>query len=168
VSVGALQGMDKKETVAQYGKAQVDIWRRSYDICPPPVSTDSPYYPGNLPRYAHLKESELPKTESLKITLERVVPYWEKVIAPQLKSGKKVLIAAHGNSLRGLVKYIDNIAEADIAELNIPTAAPLVYELDDDLKPIPHPDAIAPLKGRYLGNQDDIRARILGVKNQTK
>lgn len=165
---GMLQGLDKKDTVAKYGKEQVDIWRRSYDIAPPPVSLDSPHYPRNLPRYQSLSEEVCPKTESLKITLERVLPYWKNTIVPTLKSGKRVIIAAHGNSLRALVKYLDNLPEDVIAELNIPTAAPLVYELDDDMKPIPHPDAISPLQGRYLGDQNDIRARIQGVKNQTK
>lgn len=164
---GALQGLDKKETVAKYGKDQVNIWRRSYDIAPPEVSTDSPHYPRNDPKYAHLSESECPKTESLKITLARVEPYFKEFIAPQLKAGKKVLIAAHGNSLRSLVKYLDNLSEETISELNIPTGAPLAYELDDNLKPIKHKNAIAPLSGRYLGDQNDIRARIEGVKAQT-
>eukprot|EP01041_Mallomonas_annulata_P006347 gene6347-12835_t len=161
---GALQGLDKKDTVAKYGKEQVDIWRRSYDIAPPECDVNGEHYPRNLPRYAHLTPAECPKTESLKITLDRVLPYWQNVIAPQLKSGKNVVIAAHGNSLRALVKYLDNISEPVISELNIPTAAPLVYELDDNLKPIPQKDAIGPLSGRYLGNQADILARIQGVK----
>ena len=163
---GALQGLDKQETVDKYGIDQVTIWRRSYDIPPPECDENSPHYPGNDPKYADAAFH--PKTESLKTTLDRVLPYWKETIAPIVKSGKNVIIAAHGNSLRALVKYLDNIPEDDIAELNIPTGAPLVYELDDDLKPIPHPDAIAPLQGRYLGNQAEIRARIEGVKNQTK
>jgi 2,3-bisphosphoglycerate-dependent phosphoglycerate mutase len=131
------------------------------------VDKSSPHHPSNDPRYA---DFEFPDefTESLKTTLDRVLPYWESSIAPQLKEGKTVLVAAHGNSLRALVKHLDGIDEATIAELNIPTGTPLVYELDSDLRPIPQPGAIAPLQGRYLGDQDKIRARIEGVKNQTK
>lgn len=164
---GALQGLDKQETVDKYGKDQVLLWRRSYDIPPPVVDTKSPHHPASDERYA---ASSFPKefTESLATTLERVVPYYNAKIVPELKAGKTVLIAAHGNSLRALVKHLDNIDEATIAELNIPTGTPLVYELDDNLKPIPQSGAIAPLQGRYLGNQDAIRARIEGVKNQTK
>lgn len=163
---GALEGLEKKETVDKYGKAQVDIWRRSYDACPPPVSIDSPYYPGKYPRYANLSYAHL-KTESLKLAVDnRIVPYYENVIIPQIQAGKKVLVVAHGNSLRGLLKHIDNISDSGVSELNIPTAAPLVYELDANMKPIPHSDAIAPLKCRYLGNQDAIKARIFGVKDE--
>lgn len=165
---GALQGLDKQETVAKYGKEQVNIWRRSYDVPPPEVDISSSHYPGNDPKYAHMPQAAKIRTESLKTTLERVLPYWEKEIVPTVKSGKRVVIAAHGNSLRALVKYLDNIPESEIAELNIPTGVPLVYSLDANLKPVAHPDAIAPLQGRYIGNQEDIRARILGVKNQTK
>lgn len=162
---GALQGLDKQATVTKYGKDQVNVWRRSYDVPPPECAVDSPHFPANDPKYADkLYISQAPRTESLKTTLDRVLPYWDQVIAPSIKSGKKVVIAAHGNSLRALVKYLDNIPEEVIAELNIPTGAPLVYQLDENLKPIPHPDGIAPLTGRYLGNQDDIKARILGVK----
>jgi 2,3-bisphosphoglycerate-dependent phosphoglycerate mutase len=164
---GALQGLDKQETVNKYGKDQVLVWRRSYDVPPPTVDKSSEYHPSNDPRYAdHVFPDEF--TESLATTLDRVLPYYEKAIVPQLKEGKTVLIAAHGNSLRALVKYLDNIDEATISELNIPTGTPLVYELDDNLKPIPQPGALAPLQGRYLGDQDAIRARIEGVKNQTK
>lgn len=164
---GALQGLDKQATVDKYGKEQVLIWRRSYDIPPPVVGLDSPHHPSNDKRYNGFT---FPKefTESLATTLDRVLPFYEKEIVPQIKSGKTVLITAHGNSLRALVKHLDNIDEATIAELNIPTGTPLVYELDDDLKPIPATNAIAPLQGRYLGNQDEIRKRIEGVKNQTK
>ena len=159
--------MDKQETVDKYGKDQVLIWRRSYDVPPPTVDRSSPHHPDNDPRYAGFKfDAEF--TESLATTLDRVVPYWNDKIVPEIKSGKTVLIAAHGNSLRALVKHLDGIDEATIAELNIPTGTPLVYELDDDLKPIPQAGAIAPLQGRYLGDQDAIRARIEGVKNQTK
>jgi 2,3-bisphosphoglycerate-dependent phosphoglycerate mutase len=164
---GALQGLDKQETVDKYGKDQVLVWRRSYDVPPPTVNKSSEHYPGNDERYAH---ADFPEefTESLATTLERVVPYYNENIVPQLKAGKTVIVAAHGNSLRALVKHLDGIDESTVAELNIPTGAPLIYELDDDLKPIPQPGAIAPLQGRYLGDQDAIRARIEGVKNQTK
>ncbi|KAJ0412602.1 hypothetical protein ATCC90586_006969 [Pythium insidiosum] len=165
---GALTGLDKKETVDKHGKEQVMIWRRSYDIPPPQLDTSSEYYPGNDVRYQHLPKSDLPLSESLELTAERVLPEWNSTILPSIKSGKKVLVAAHGNSLRALVKHLDGISKDEITELNIPTGIPLVYHLDENFKPIPHPDAIAPLKGFYLGNQDEIRQRILGVKNQTK
>lgn len=164
---GALQGLDKQETVDKYGKDQVLVWRRSYDTPPPPVDLKNEHHPANDPRYAGFEFAD-EFTESLATTLDRVVPYWNDAIVPQIKDGKTVLIAAHGNSLRALVKYLDNIDESTITDLNIPTGTPLVYELDDNLKPIPQADAIAPLQGRYLGNQDEIRARIEGVKNQTK
>jgi len=165
---GALTGLDKKETAEKHGKDQVLIWRRSYDIPPPQLDTSSKYYPGNDKKYKDLDKSDLPLSESLKMTSERVMPVWEQNIVPAIKSGKNVLIAAHGNSLRALVKHLDNISTDEITELNIPTGVPLVYHLNDDMKPIPHKDAIAPLSGYYLGDQKDIRARILGVKNQTK
>lgn len=165
---GGLQGLDKQETVDKYGKDQVLIWRRSYDIPPPTVDKSSPHHPANDPRYAKVQSWPDEWTESLKTTLERVTPYFNESIAPELKDGKTVVIAAHGNSLRALVKHLDNIGEDVIAELNIPTGTPLVYELDDDLKPIPQEGALSPLTGRYLGDQDAIRARIEGVKNQTK
>lgn len=164
---GALQGLDKQQTVDKHGKEQVLVWRRSYDIPPPTVDTSSEHHPGNDPRYKGFDfAGEF--TESLATTLDRVLPYWEKEIVPELKGGKDVLIAAHGNSLRALVKHLDGIDEGEIAELNIPTGTPLVYELDDDLKVIPQEGAIAPLRGRYLGDLDAVRARIEGVKNQTK
>ena len=165
---GGLQGLDKQETVDKYGKDQVLVWRRSYDIPPPPIDEESEHCPKNDPRYANLPAAAAIRTESLSTTLERVLPYWESEIVPTIKSGKKVIIAAHGNSLRALVKHLDNIPNDQIAGLNIPTGAPLVYELDENMRPIPQEGAIAPLSGRYLGNQDDIRARIEGVKNQTK
>ena len=165
---GALQGLDKQATVNKYGKDQVNVWRRSYDVPPPEVDITSEHYPKNDPKFSSLPQAAAIRTESLKTTLERALPYWISDIAPVVKSGKRVIIAAHGNSLRALVKHLDNISEAEIAELNIPTGVPLVYDLDANLKPIRHRDAIAPLSGRYLGNQDDIKARILGVKNQTK
>ena len=164
---GSLQGLDKQETVDKYGKDQVLVWRRSYDIPPPTVDKTSEHHPANDPRYAGFDFPE-EFTESLATTLDRVVPFWESKIAPELKADKTVLVAAHGNSLRALVKHLDGIDESEIAELNIPTGTPLVYELDENLKPIPQPGAIAPLQGRYLGDLDAVRARIEGVKNQTK
>src|SRR6476646_8896362 len=135
---GGLQGLNKAETAAKHGEAQVKIWRRAYDIPPPPLAPDDPRHPYRDPRYAELAASELPLTESLKDTVARVVPYWQGTIAPSIRSGKRVLIAAHGNSLRALVKYLDKISESDIVELNIPTGIPLVYELNDDLSPTRH------------------------------
>jgi 2,3-bisphosphoglycerate-dependent phosphoglycerate mutase len=164
---GALQGLDKQETVDKYGKDQVLVWRRSYNVPPPPVDKSSPHHPANDERYSAMDWPE-EFTESLATTLDRVVPFYESEIVPKLKDGNTILIAAHGNSLRALVKHLDGIDESTIAELNIPTGTPLVYELDDNLKPIPQPNAIAPLQGRYLGDQDAIRQRIEGVKNQTK
>jgi len=165
---GGLQGLNKQETVDKHGKDQVLIWRRSYDIPPPPCDESSEYYPGNDPRYANVDKADLPLTESLKITGERFMPVWENEIAPAIKSGKKILIAAHGNTLRALVKHLDGISEEEICGLNIPTGVPLVYELDDDLNVIPNENAIAPLRGLYLGDLKDVRARIEGVANQTK
>src|SRR5882672_1862057 len=135
---GALQGLNKAETTAKHGEAQVKIWRRSYDIPPPPLTPDDPRHPSRDPRYKDLSPKELPLTESLKDTVARFLPYWHAAIAPAIKLGKRVVIAAHGNSLRALVKYLDNVPESEIVELNIPTGIPLVYELDDDLKPIRH------------------------------
>jgi 2,3-bisphosphoglycerate-dependent phosphoglycerate mutase len=131
---GALQGLNKAETAARHGEEQTMIWRRSYDIPPPPLTPDDPRYPGRDPRYASLSPSELPLTESLKDTVARFLPYWHQTIAPAIRSGQRVLIAAHGNSLRALVKYLDNISDQDIVGLNIPTGIPLVYELDENLK----------------------------------
>ena len=150
--------MDKQETVDNFGKDQVLVWRRSYDVPPPTVDPSNPHHPRNDERY---NGSDFPEefTESLATTLDRVVPYFESEIAPQIKEGKTVMVAAHGNSLRALVKHLDGIDESTIAELNIPTGTPLVYTLDENLKPIPHADAISPLQGRYLGDQDAIRAR---------
>ena len=156
---GALQGLNKAETAAKYGEDQVKIWRRSYDIPPMPLTEDDPRYPGKDPRYAGLTKSELPLTECLKDTVARVVPYWEKEIAPQIKAGKKVIIAAHGNSLRALVKYLDNISDDAIVNLNIPTAMPLVYELDDNLKPI---------KSYYIGDPEAVKKAMEAVANQGK
>jgi len=164
---GSLQGLDKQETVDKYGKDQVLVWRRSYDVPPPTVDKSSPHHPSNDPRYAG---HDFPEdfTESLATTLDRVLPFYEENIVPDLKAGKNVFITAHGNSLRALVKHLDNIDVETIAELNIPTGVPLVYELDDDLNVIPSEKGMAPLRGRYLGDQDAVRARIEGVKNQTK
>jgi 2,3-bisphosphoglycerate-dependent phosphoglycerate mutase len=158
---GALQGLNKAETAAKYGEAQVKIWRRSYDIPPPPLEKTDPRFPGNDPqgRYRDLKPNELPQTECLKDTVARFLPAWHEMIAPVVKSGKKVIIAAHGNSLRALVKYLDNIAESEIVELNIPTGIPLVYELDAGLKPIKH---------YYLGDQAAIETAMKAVANQGK
>ncbi|HET59490.1 MAG TPA: 2,3-diphosphoglycerate-dependent phosphoglycerate mutase [Chloroflexi bacterium] len=156
---GALQGLNKAETAAKYGDDQVLIWRRSYDTPPPDLEKDDERYPGHDPRYADLSDDQLPTTECLKDTVARFLPMWHEVIAPVVKSGKKVLIAAHGNSLRALVKYLDDISEEEIVSLNIPTGIPLVYELDEDLKPIMH---------YYLGDQDAINAAINKVANQGK
>ncbi|MGQ9799018.1 MAG: 2,3-diphosphoglycerate-dependent phosphoglycerate mutase [Ignavibacterium sp.] len=156
---GALQGLNKAETAKQYGEEQVKIWRRSYDIQPPALEKSDPRFPGNDPRYKDLSESELPLTECLKDTVARFVPYWENTIAPMVKSGKKVLVTAHGNSLRALVKYLDNIPDDEIVELNIPTGIPLVYELDENLKPIKH---------YYLGNPEEIEKAVAAVAAQGK
>ena len=135
---GALQGLNKAETAAKHGEAQTKIWRRSFDIPPPPLTADDPRHPSRDPRYAGLAAGDLPLTESLKSTIDRFMPYWTGTIAPAIQSGKRVLIAAHGNSLRALVKYLDAIDEQTIVDLNIPTGIPLVYELDDRLKPLRH------------------------------
>ena len=155
---GALQGLDKAETVARHGADQVQIWRRSYDIPPPAVEWDDPELPRFDERYAALDPKILPTTESLKITLERVLPYWEERIAPQLRAGKNVLIVAHGNSLRALVKKLDGISDEDITGLNIPTGVPLLFELDDSLKPI---------SSRFLGDPDAVKAAQDAVARQT-
>jgi 2,3-bisphosphoglycerate-dependent phosphoglycerate mutase len=156
---GGLQGLNKAETAKQYGEDQVQVWRRSYDVPPPVLEKTDPRYPGNDPRYKNLKADELPTTEDLKATVARVLPYWNETIAKVVKSGKKVLIAAHGNSLRALVKHLDNIPESEIVSLNIPTGIPLVYELDENLKPIKH---------YYLGDQSKIQAAMASVANQGK
>src|SRR5512134_2705792 len=135
---GALQGLNKAEMAQKFGEEQVHVWRRSYDIPPPALDASDERHPSFDRRYASLTPEQLPATESLKITLERVLPYWHMVLAPVIKSGKRVIIAAHGNSIRALVKYLDHISEAEITELNIPTGLPLVYELDEHLKPIKH------------------------------
>lgn len=165
---GALQGLDKQETVDKYGKDQVLIWRRSYDIPPPELDESSEHYPGNDARYKNVAKEDLPLSESLKLTGDRFMVDWHETLVPEIKSGKKIIIAAHGNTLRALVKHLDGISEDAITGLNIPTGVPLVYELDEDLKPIPHADAITPLQGRYLGDQEEVQARIGAVVAQTK
>jgi len=156
---GALQGLDKAETAERHGEAQVKIWRRSYDIPPPPLTRDNPLYPGKDPRYADLRPEEIPLTECLKDTVERFLPYWHETIAPAVKSGKRVLISAHGNSLRALVMYLDHIPEKDIVELNIPTGIPLIYELQDDLTPI---------RNYYLGDPEAVKRATQAVADQLK
>jgi len=156
---GALQGLNKAEMAAKFGEEQVHIWRRSYDTRPPALEKTDDRYPGKDPRYAGLTESELPTCECLKDTVERFLPYWHDTIVPSVKGGKRVLIAAHGNSLRALVKYLDNIPDDEIVGLNIPTGIPLVYELDSDLKPI---------KNYYLGNDEAVAKAMEAVKNQGK
>lgn len=154
---GALQGLNKAETAAKHGEAQVKIWRRSYDIPPPPLGPDDERYLGRDPRYASLEPGQFPAAESLKDTVVRFLPYWHDAIAPAIRSGKRVLIAAHGNSLRALVKYLDEVSDSDIVELNIPTGIPLVYELNEQLKPVRH---------YYLGDPDAVAAAAAAVAQQ--
>lgn len=156
---GALQGLNKAETAQKYGDEQVHIWRRSYDTQPPALTEDDERYPGKDRRYADLSGAELPLTECLKDTVARFLPYWHETIAPMIKSGKRVLIAAHGNSLRSLVKFLDNVSEKEIVDLNIPTGIPLVYELDEDLKPI---------RSYYLGDPEEAKRKAEAVANQAK
>jgi 2,3-bisphosphoglycerate-dependent phosphoglycerate mutase len=156
---GALQGLNKSETAEKFGEDQVKIWRRAYAISPPPLEKSDPRWPGHDPRYKCLSESELPLTECLKDTVARFLPYWHETIAPAVTSGKRVVVAAHGNSLRALVMYLDNISEDEIVNLNIPTGTPLVYELDDNLKPMKH---------YYLGDQEKIKAAMEAVAAQGK
>ena len=154
---GALQGLNKAETAAKFGDAQVKLWRRSYDIQPPALTEDDPRWPGRDPRYRDLAQQDIPFAECLKDTVARFLPYWHDAIVPAIKSGVRVIIAAHGNSLRALVKYLDSISENDIVELNIPTGVPLVYELDENLKPIKH---------YFLGDPDKIRKAQEAVAQQ--
>jgi 2,3-bisphosphoglycerate-dependent phosphoglycerate mutase len=156
---GALQGLNKAETAAKHGEAQVKIWRRSYDIPPPPLTADDPQHPSRDRRYADLAPNEVPLTESLKDTVARFLPYWHSAIGPDIRAGKRVLIAAHGNSLRALVKYLDHTSDQDIVELNIPTGIPLVYELDDQLRPV---------RSYYLGHQEAAIKKAAAVANQAK
>lgn len=156
---GALQGLNKAETAKKYGDEQVHLWRRSYDTQPPALTADDERYPGHDRRYKELSAEELPLTECLKDTVARFLPYWFDTIVPTVKSGKKVLIVAHGNSLRALVKYLDNVSDQEIVELNIPTGVPLVYELDEELKPI---------KSYYLGDPEEAKRKAEAVANQAK
>jgi 2,3-bisphosphoglycerate-dependent phosphoglycerate mutase len=156
---GALQGLNKAETAERHGEEQTLIWRRSYDTPPPALTPDDERYPGKDPRYADLSPDEIPLTECLKDTVERFLPYWHDTIAPDVQAGKRVLITAHGNSLRALVKYLDNISDQEIVGLNIPTGIPQVYELDDDLTPIRH---------YYLGDPESVKAATQAVADQLK
>jgi 2,3-bisphosphoglycerate-dependent phosphoglycerate mutase len=156
---GALQGLNKAETAAQYGEEQVKLWRRSYDIRPPALEISDPRFPGQDRRYADLSDQELPRTECLKDTVARFLPYWHEFIVPSILDDKRVLIAAHGNSLRALVKHLDNISDGDIVNLNIPTGMPLLYELDPHLRPIRH---------EYLGDPEEVRKAIEAVAHQGK
>jgi 2,3-bisphosphoglycerate-dependent phosphoglycerate mutase len=156
---GTLQGLDKAETAAKFGDEQVLIWRRAYAIAPPPLPDGDPRIESADPRYADLKPGEYPRTECLKDTVERFLPYWHETIAPQIRSGKRIVIAAHGNSLRALIKYLDDVSDDDIVNLNIPTAQPLVYELDAKLKSI---------RNYYLGDLEAIKAATAAVANQGK
>ena len=156
---GALQGLNKAETAAQHGEAQVKIWRRSYDIPPPPLTGHDPRHPSHDRRYADLTHHELPLTESLKDTVARFLPYWHDTIAPAIRAGRRVIVAAHGNSLRALVKYLDNVSDQDIVDVNIPTGIPLVYLLNDDLEP---------LQKFYLGDPETVKQAAAAVANQGK
>ena len=156
---GALQGLNKAQTAEQYGEKQVKIWRRSYDVRPPDLTVDDPRWPGHDPRYRDMDPADIPVAECLKDTVARFLPFWHATVVPALKSGQRVIIAAHGNSLRSLVKYLDNISDDDIIELNIPTGIPLVYELDDDLKPIRH---------YYLGDADAVAKAAAAVAAQAQ
>ena len=156
---GALQGLNKLETALEYGEEQVRIWRRSYSIRPPALTPGDARYPGLDPRYHDLAPEDLPLTECLEDTVARFLPYWNEIISPQVQAGKGVLICAHGNSLRALVKYLDNLSEQEVLELNIPTGVPLVYELDDNLKPV---------RNYYLGDQAKIEQAMQAVANQGK
>lgn len=156
---GSLQGLNKAEMAEKFGEAQVKIWRRSYDVPPPALELDDQRHPRFDPRYSSLTPGQLPATESLKLTLDRVLPYWHSTLAPAIKSGKRVIVAAHGNSIRAMVKYLDNVSDAEITELNIPTGLPLVYELDEDLKPIKH---------YYLGDPEEAAKKAAAVANQAK
>jgi 2,3-bisphosphoglycerate-dependent phosphoglycerate mutase len=156
---GALQGLNKAETAQKFGEEQVLVWRRSYDTPPPALAADDPRHPGGDPRYATLSGAELPRTECLKDTVARFLPYWHETIAPSVRSGRRVVIAAHGNSIRALVKYLDDVSDADIVALNIPTGIPLVYELDADLRPIRH---------YYLGDPEEAKRAAEAVARQGK
>jgi 2,3-bisphosphoglycerate-dependent phosphoglycerate mutase len=156
---GALQGLDKAETAAEFGDEQVQLWRRSFDVPPPALTPDDDRFPGHDRRYRDLPDAELPRTESLQDTIARFLPYWHAEIAPAVRAGQRVLVAAHGNSLRALVKYLDGVSDQEIVGLNIPTGVPLVYELDDDLRPLGH---------RYLGDAAKVEAAMAAVAAQGK
>ncbi len=156
---GALQGLNKVETARKYGDQQVLEWRRSYDTPPPILDSSDERFPGSDPRYADLDSRDIPCTGCLKDTIARFLPYWHETIAPEARAGKRVIIAAHGNSLRALVKYLDAVSDEDIVSLNIPTGVPLVYELDDSLKPV---------RSRYLGDADEVQKAMQSVANQGK
>ncbi len=156
---GALQGYNKAEMAEKVGEAQVKVWRRSYDVPPPALEADDPRYPGSDPRYKNLTAAELPLTECLKDTVARVLPYWNDVICPEIRAGKSLIIAAHGNSLRALIKYLDNVSDEEIIGLNIPTGIPLLYELDENMRPVSH---------RYLGDEEAAKAAAEAVANQAK
>jgi len=165
---GELQGKNKADATAKFGEEQVTQWRRSFSVPPPVIEDDNPYHPKLDPKYADIPKRKLPLTESLKITIDRVIPFWKSTIVPALKSGKKVIIAAHGNSLRALVKFLDNVPEDKIIGLNIPTAVPLVYKLNRGMKPITMPDHADGLSGAYLGDKAWVDGKINGVANQAK
>ncbi|HNQ94158.1 MAG TPA: 2,3-diphosphoglycerate-dependent phosphoglycerate mutase [Anaerolineales bacterium] len=156
---GALQGLNKSEMAEKYGEAQVKVWRRSYDVPPPALELTDERHPKFDPRYASLTPEQMPATESLKITLDRVLPYWHSTLSPAIQSGKRIIVAAHGNSIRAMVKYLDNISDAEITELNIPTGVPLVYELDKNLKPMKH---------YYLGDPEEAAKKAAAVAGQGK
>lgn len=156
---GALQGLNKSETAAKFGEDQVKVWRRSYDIPPPPLDPTDERFPGNDPRYADLSRSELPLTECLKDTVARLLPFWHETLAPAVRSGRRVVVAAHGNSIRAMVKYLDGVSDSEIVGLNIPTGIPLVYELDADLKPI---------RSEYLGDPEEVARAMAAVASQGK
>jgi 2,3-bisphosphoglycerate-dependent phosphoglycerate mutase len=156
---GALQGLNKAETATRYGDKQVLLWRRSYDIQPPALTTDDERYPGLDPRYSNVSKQDIPLTESLKDTITRFLPFWNQTIAPQVKAGQRTIIVAHGNSLRALIKYLDDVSDQDILNYNIPTGIPLIYELDDNLKS---------MRSYYLGNSAEIEEATSTVANQAK
>ncbi|MEK7495821.1 MAG: 2,3-diphosphoglycerate-dependent phosphoglycerate mutase [Patescibacteria group bacterium] len=156
---GALQGLNKPETVAKYGEEQVDIWRRSYDIPPPPLEKTDSRHPINDPVYKDIDPSLLPSSECLKDTYNRSIPYFQKMIEPEIKKGKKIILSGHHNSLRAIIKYLDNISNVDIVNLNVPYCIPLVYEFDENIKPIKH---------YYLASDEEVEKVIEGIKNQTK
>lgn len=165
---GGLTGLDKKETVQKHGPEQVQIWRRSFDVPPPPLEKTSEFHPCNEKKYANMDKSLLPDTECLKDTIARCLPLWKEDIGPALKSGKKVLIAAHGNTIRAICMHLDGISEDDITGLEIPTGIPMAYTLDENLRPIVDPEAVSPLSAKFIGDPAVVKAAQDKVKNQTK